>query len=105
MSTLPTSQSRPGTVAGDEFEHGPAVAFIDGDGDLRRRAEHARLARHATRDGDRRFVGMLQRSPQRAFDLADAFAVADRRAVFLEHVVEVEAEAVARRGDSVHPRC
>jgi hypothetical protein len=34
------------------------------------------------------------------FDLADAFAVGDRRAVFFEHVVQVEAEAVAGRRDA-----
>jgi len=35
--------------------------------------------------------------PQRAFDLADAFRVRDRRTVLLEHVIQVEAEAVAGR--------
>ena len=38
---------------------------------------------------------MLQRAPQRALDFADALAVGDRRAVFFEHVIEIEAEAVA----------
>ena len=63
-------------------------------------SEHARLARHAARHRHGRFVRALQRAPQRAFDLADALAVGDRRAVVFEHVIEVEAEAVGGRRDA-----
>ena len=89
-----------GPVARDQFEHRAPVALVDGDRDLRGGAEHARLARHAPRDRDRRVLGMLQGAPQRALDFADALAVGDGRAVFLEHVVEIEAEAVAGGRDA-----
>ena len=52
------------------------------------------------RHRDRRFVRVLQRAPQRALDLADALVVGDGRAVFFEHVVEVEAEAIAGGRDA-----
>jgi hypothetical protein len=72
LNTLPTSDSRPGTVGGHQLENRAVVARVEAEVDLRRRREHAHLARRAARHDQRRVFRLLQNCAEAAFDLADA---------------------------------
>ncbi|NCZ55494.1 MAG: hypothetical protein EBY86_02460 [Acidimicrobiia bacterium] len=53
-----------------------------------------------TRNGEIGIARTLQRAQQRTFDFLQSIGIDDRRAVFFEDMVEVDAIAVVRRCDA-----
>src|ERR1700722_799161 len=52
-----------GPVGGDQFQYGSIVARVEAEIDLRRRREHAHLARRTARHDERRILGLLEVAP------------------------------------------
>ena len=91
-------QSRP--IARGDLEHRALVALIGRDVDLRCRVEHAHLPRRAAGDADETIATARERAGEGVLDLLVALGIGDRRAVFFEHVINVDAVAIARRRDA-----